>query len=394
MALTISNKSYDITSVKRLTYCDIAFDSSYAFGGESLTPSSVGLTRIERAIFANQSGFTFEYDVTNQKVKVFAPAPPIVHNELVTVTSNVGTLKYPAAYIMHVSYGNAAYKVIPGGLTPVTTTVSVSEPAWGVRNTLTFLSTDSVTYVYVTYITQAWKEVFDNYVLATLTAGARVGGHADLTFTAGTPDTLDLGEYAVAIQSVMWNDAGTYKACKACYAGVDPATTEVAIDFTNSSSSETRVSFREEDTVDTALDTVYVQYIKKPTSGFLYDRFVEEDDLTPSSDVVTCSSGHLSGSNMLLYGSCGDMPGPTGAYANIISSLEAVGTTATLIQPTTLNSATNTMTLGSNHADSDHVKPSYLVGWPYEIPGLVPLEVANAFNLEDITGIKAIFIGE
>jgi hypothetical protein len=333
---------------------------------------------------------TFEYDLTNKKVKAFRAAPPIVFEEAVTVTSNVGTLKYPAAYIISVSNTTTPYYVIRHGLTPVTGTCTLSEPVWGSASTLTFLAGDTVTACTVTYVTQAWKEVFDNLVHATLTAGARVAGHADLTFTAGTPDTLDLGEYAVAIQNVTWRDNGTIKACKPLYLGETAATTEVAIDFTNATSSETRLSFLQTDTMDAAADSIYITYVKKPSAGFLNSRFIEQDDLTPSSDVVTVSSGLVT-NNMLLFGTCGCIPGPTTKYASLIASSATIGTGATLIQPTTWGATSNTLTLGSGHGDSDHVKPSYICGEMGEI-ATVPLEVPSGEDLSNVT-IKVTAIG-
>jgi hypothetical protein len=242
----------------------------------------------------------------------------------------------------------------------------------------------------VTYVTQAWKEVFDNYVLAVLTGGARVSGHADLAFTAGTPDEIGLGELAVAVQSVMWNDNATYKPMKALYKGETAATTEATIDY--SDGTETTLNVLQTDTLDAQTDSVYIQYIKKPSSGFLADRFVEEDDLTPSTDVVTLSSGSVI-SNALLFGACGDFAGPTTKFANIIRSGGSVSTTATLIQPTTMFNGANTFTLGSGHSDSDHLKPSYITGHPSEIPNLVQLEAVNGADLSDLTNIRVEVIG-
>jgi hypothetical protein len=391
-AVTVSNIEHGSFGNKKAIFCDVTMDNSYAFGGETLAAATIGMSKIEKAIIESTNGYTFEYDYTNGTIMAYAKAPPVVFDEVVTVTSNVGTLKYPPAYIISVSVGNASYKVIPSGLTPVTGSCALSTPTWNTRSTLTFLAGDSVTTCNVTYVTQAWKEVFDNRVLATLTAGARVTGHADLTFTAGTPDTLDLGEYAAAVEFVMWNDNGTYKPCNALYLGEDPATTEVAIDFTNATSSETRASFREEDTVDAATDTVYVSYIAMPSSGFLSDHFIEEDDLTPSTDVVTTSSGRHN-SNLLLFGTCGDLPGPTTAFAELISAKETVGTTATLVQPTSWGGEENTFTLGSDHSDANHVKLSYVYGDVGEIP-VVPIQVPNGEDLSGITALKCVFIGD
>lgn len=391
MALTVSNIIRSMNQNRRVNFGTLAFDSSYPTGGESLTPANLNMKAIDQIIFAPAGGYSFEYDYTNQKVKVFQPAPPVVFEEAVTVTSNVGTLKYPAAYIMYVGVGDASYKVIPGGLTPVTTTVSVSEPAWGVRNTLTFLAADTVTTCYVTYVTQAWKEVFDNYVLAILTAGARVQGHASLAFAAGTPDEIKLGEVACLIQSIMWNDNGTYKAMKALYKAETAATTEATIDYTDGT--ETTINVLQTDTLDAATDSVYIQYIRRPSSGFLYDRFIEEDDLTPSSDVVTLSSSGVHyGSNALAYGACGDFAGPTTKFASIIRSGGSVSTTATLIQPTTVNNTANTFTLGSGHDDADHLKPSYINGMPWEVP-TVPLETPNGFDLSQLTNVRVQVVG-
>lgn len=392
MALTISNIINNTAGVKRVKVCDIAFDSSYAWGGESLTPGNVGLSVIEKAFFDTVSGYRFEYDYTNQKIKAYCAAPPVVFEETVTVTSNVGTLQYPAAYIMYIGVGNAGYRAIPGSLTPVTGSCAVSITD-GARTTLTFLAGDSVTSCNVTYVTQAWKEVYDNRVEAVMTAGALVSGHADLTFAAGTPDTVDVGELAIALESVTWDDNGTVKPMKALYLGEDPATTEVAVDFSNGTSSELRLSFREEDTVDASTDTVYINYIRKPSAGFLSDRLVEEDDLTPSSDVVTLSSGFAVGSNALLFGTCGGLPGATTQWNTLIRSAGSVGATATLVKPTTVYNTANTFTFGSDHNDAHHVKVSYIVGTLGEIPGVVPLEVRNGTDISDLSTVKAMFIG-
>lgn len=392
MALTVDSKKWASIGSRKMMTCQVDFDSSYAFGGESFDYTAYGFRNVDSVKITSAGGVNFEYDYTNKKIKAYTNAPPIIVDEPVTVSSNVGTLKYPAAYIMYVGVGNAGYKVIPGGLTPVTGSVAVSEPVWGTRPTLTFLAGDSVTACYVTYVTQAWKDVFDNYVLAQLTAGERVSGHADLAFTAGTPDEIGLGEIACAIQSIMWNDNATYKPMDPLYKGETAATTEATIDFTDGT--ETTINVLQTDTLDASTDSVYIQYIRRPSSGFLYDRFVEEDDLTPSSDVITCSSGlGALGSNMLLFGTCGGLPGPTTAFADLIRTGGSVGTTATLAQLTTYYNSANTLTLGSDHNDANHLKLSYICGYPWEIPNLVQLEAPNGSDLSDIANVRVEVIG-
>jgi len=395
MALTVSEPSYggkNLMGNRRAHRKEIAFDTSYAFGGESLTPANFGLGTIENMFIEDKDGFKFDYDVTNQKLRVLAYAPPIVFEENVTVTSNVGTLKYPVAAVMYVSSGNSAYKVIPSGLTPVSGSCALSAPTWGSRSTLTFLAGDSVTSCKVTYVTQAWKEVWDNRVTALLTAGTRVSGHASLSFTAGTPDVISLGEYACFIECIMWNDNGTYKPMKALYKGQTAATTEATIDYSNTSPTTTTLSVLQTDTLDASTDSVYINYIRKPTAGFLFERFVEEDDLTPSSDVVTLSSGIVGQSNALLFGAGGTFAGATTKYADILASSATVGTLTTNVQPTTVFNGANTFTFGSSHADSDHVKLSYICGDIGEI-AVVPIEVANGVDLSDLSAVKAMAIG-
>ena len=371
---------------------DAAFDTSYPTGGESLDLGALGFRGIAKCVIEPKMGYTFEYDYTNDKILAYAPAPPVVFEEAVTVTANVGTLKYPAAYIMYVGSANTSKKVIPAGLTPVAGSVAVSSPSWGAYTTLTFLTADAVTTAYVTYVTQAWKEVYDNYVECVITAGARVSGHASASFTAGATDTISLGELAVAIQNITWNDNGTYKPMKALYKAETAATTEATIDFSDTT---TKLALLASDTMDASTDTVYINYIKHPGAGtFLGDRFIEEDDLTPSSDVVTFSSGSVYGVFPLIYGTCGDLASATTTYSNIIRSGGAVGTTGTLVQPTTmLYPAAPTFTFGSDHDDGVHVKPSYVVGNVHEIPGLVPQQVVTGTSLAHLTGVKVTLIG-
>lgn len=70
-ALTISNKSYENAGSESKIEFDLAFDSSYATGGESLTPEMLGLSRINRVKIMADSGYMFEYDNANEKVLVY-----------------------------------------------------------------------------------------------------------------------------------------------------------------------------------------------------------------------------------------------------------------------------------------------------------------------------------
>ena len=285
MALTISNVEPTLGN-KLDVLADVAFDTSYAIGGESITANNVGLSTIERLIIEPCQGYTFEWDSTNSKIKVFQQAPAVVHEEVVTTVANVGYLKWPAAHIEYVSDGADPFMVIPGGLTPVAKSVSVDMGfslttgvlTKGQRCSLTFLAADTtsgVITVYVSYVTQAWKEVTDNMVQACMTAGARVYGHADMSFTVATPDVIKLGEDFVALQSVCWDAAGTYTPMTALIDDASGANgkTECVVDF-RKSSTYGEVAFHQTDAVDTASHSVYFNYIRDPGAGsFLYDRF-------------------------------------------------------------------------------------------------------------------------
>lgn len=75
MALTISNLVRHNVGDARLHVGTIDFDSSYPTGGESLTPANVGLVKIDSMDFDSQSGYTFVYDHSNQKVLVYVASP-------------------------------------------------------------------------------------------------------------------------------------------------------------------------------------------------------------------------------------------------------------------------------------------------------------------------------
>ena len=259
---------------------------------------------------ASGDGLIYRYDQANRKVKIFTSAPPIVYEEVVTVTDDVGYLKYPAAHIEYVTDDTDDYRVIPGGLTPIAKSVSVDMGfnlttgvlTRGQRTKLTFLTADTVTSCKVSYITQAWKEVADNMVQACITAGTRVYGHADMSFTAGTPDVIKLGEDYVAMQSVCWDADGTYTPMSALQddATLTAASTECVLDFRKSSTFG-EASFHQTDAVDTAGHSVYFNYIKDPGAGFfLYDRFTnaaidDSDDTLSFTDfpLIACTCGGI-----------------------------------------------------------------------------------------------------
>jgi hypothetical protein len=153
MALTITNIVRNNVGNRREHSATLAFDSSYPTGGESLTPANLSLHIIESIAIDPKSGYTFEFDYTNNKVKAYEKddTPLLIVDEAVTVTTNVGTLAYLPSYITSIvstagtTTGN--FTAIPTGKTPLTTEVAVTFTS----GALTFLSTDAVTAAAVTY---------------------------------------------------------------------------------------------------------------------------------------------------------------------------------------------------------------------------------------------------
>ena len=92
MALTISVVERTVFGNKRIVIADVDFDSSYPTGGESLQASDVGLKAIDFLQATPKSGYIFEYDYTNEKLKAFYPTKSQDSNlaATVTVTSNTG----------------------------------------------------------------------------------------------------------------------------------------------------------------------------------------------------------------------------------------------------------------------------------------------------------------
>jgi len=101
--LTVSSVNTITLGNKRGIMANIAFDSSYAYGGEALSGVSFGMSAIDRVIVEAKEGYTFEYDHTNNKLKVYTKAPPIVYEEKHSAdTAGQFTLDYPAAFIVSV----------------------------------------------------------------------------------------------------------------------------------------------------------------------------------------------------------------------------------------------------------------------------------------------------
>lgn len=73
MSLTKDNLINSALQNKRIVFLEVDFDSSYPTGGEALTADELGMISIDRVLIEPKSGYSFEYDHTNEKVKVLVP---------------------------------------------------------------------------------------------------------------------------------------------------------------------------------------------------------------------------------------------------------------------------------------------------------------------------------
>lgn len=104
MGISINSKSFSVFGDKAAVVADMAFSGTYSFGGFAIDhDQQFGLHDIEIALVEGKSGHFFEHDVANKKIKVLRQAPPIVYEEKHTVTDDVITTKYPAAFITNIA---------------------------------------------------------------------------------------------------------------------------------------------------------------------------------------------------------------------------------------------------------------------------------------------------
>lgn len=90
MALTISNRNPGVAGNKRRNTLDITFDSSYATGGESLTPAALGLVNVDVVLATGSGGYVFKYDKANQKLLAFTGGSEVSSTtDLSAVTTRV-----------------------------------------------------------------------------------------------------------------------------------------------------------------------------------------------------------------------------------------------------------------------------------------------------------------
>ena len=278
MAFTYTNVT-DPTSIGgrlRKTITDAVPDNSYAaageaFGGGNLNVAAakiIGVEVIGQNAFARR--FKWQYDSTNKKMVVSEPCPSLVVEEVVTVASNVGTLSKIPAYILgiEVTAGSVtgAFDVLPTGLTPTTTQVAVTFTS----GLLTFLSTDAVTSVRVTYIPLGVGPFIE---------ANRVVDEA-VVFGSGAGDTFNLANRAALIQYVCNTTATAANRLPAMQpVGEAPGTNQIAVDFNNSGATTITLNAAQD------TNTGKVTYWKYSAIGVAFG-WTDQADITATSDAI------------------------------------------------------------------------------------------------------------
>jgi hypothetical protein len=88
LTLTYTGDWSRVAGNQRVNTVSIAFDSSYASGGEALTARTLGLSTVTSVQAQAKSGYSFEYDYTNEKLMVYwTPALSHTHQLVFPVTT-------------------------------------------------------------------------------------------------------------------------------------------------------------------------------------------------------------------------------------------------------------------------------------------------------------------
>lgn len=213
MALTITNLKYDSAGSQTKVTGQIAFDSSYPTGGESLTASQLGLAGISNIIVEPKSGYIFDpaYSGSDANILVYNSAGggtftgsalgTHTHNvqrsidEVISVTAGTGisaaATSIPIGIVesVYVTAGGVTgvFKIIPAAATLATTLVKVDRTT----GVFTFLVADAVTSATITYLQLATSATSAGTPAGTIssTAGSEISNGTNLSTLTGVDFT-------------------------------------------------------------------------------------------------------------------------------------------------------------------------------------------------------------
>jgi len=383
-AVTVSNNTeIKLGSGARMRYFDLAFDSSYASGGESLSAITMGFAggRVRQVRVLPKDGYTFEYDETNAKVKVFANAPPIVYEEKHTSTALASGytgfyLDYPAAWIVSMADTLGPQIWVKTGMATAdlgTDEFCLYEAISDGARTAIVTPTGAGVY-YVTYATQAWSDLYEQLVQAeavTLTPVTAV----PLSYTIMAFGYCNLGTDSNNLLPIDPADT--------------PADGEIGINYGGTT--------LEANAAQGAYTTT-VTYLKLPDSGWIYDRYISDEDPT-----VAASGAYTKATldyPVLLWATSCYATATGGTSRGIALSYTVadagmwiadfnVGSSASPAGASVATTGRGTVWVTGNiEADSTMTNAAYIKGRPWEIPNVKAIEVKNGADLSGLTGIK------
>jgi len=275
---TLNTRDRHVLGKLRMSRGSLAFGDgalTYPYGG--IPMPAIGKFGMNKEVSemnitdASGAGYGFRYDQSNHKLKLFTQAPPVVYEEKHTAVAYTITLDYPAAFIINVAksgQGMAWEKTATayGSLTAnaFCLTAAMSE---GVRTQITTAGETDV--VYVTYITQAWRDIWDNVIQEEAVTAA----DGNVNLTSGNKMLMFGYCYSPTATAVSLIPVDNAEAASV-------AAGEVGIKF-NSATAQVRFNAAE------ATDACVITYVKRPTSGFLHDRAVAEEDATNTTGINT-----------------------------------------------------------------------------------------------------------
>jgi hypothetical protein len=349
---------------------DLAFVAAYPTNGESV---SIPLRNVFDVAFCGENlGYIFKYDRTNKKVKVYTPQSPFLAcEEAVVVASNAGTLAHVPLYIVAVQVTagttTGAFSVIPNGETPLTKQVAVNFTT----GALTFLASDEVTAVKVTYIPKHGSGYLNSVTV-------------DETVTASA-SKVNLAARAGLIQYV-WDDIDGILCSFEQPGAVPSATHFCTVDINDSGN--TSIDSHADDAGNT-LKVTYVPYSALPPGCF-----IDDTDITLSSEAwnFTGDPGVVGYNNLIVPGFGVNLIGETAATARSAAVWEGPsGTAANGVA--TWNPAKNSILTDQTTAMTIASIPWMILSPLLLTPPSIPEEVANGVDLSALTAVRIIAFG-
>jgi hypothetical protein len=301
MSISVNSKIFKEAAV----VADLAFSGTYASGGVSFDNDKLlGIHSVDLALIEPQTGYTFIHDSTNKKIKIFAPAPPIVYDEhQITSVSDIVTLNYPAAFIMNVSQNNAPFKMRSTGVTPAASQCSlVSQMAAGTKTQLNILSADQLSgdgaftggTTNWTFNAAPWTYGTNN--LEKDAGGANTLTHDVFAGVVGTTYRLKLtlspqGDNSEVIGSITPTLGGTAGAAtttdtKGTYTWLIKASTTDGLVLTPTTAGRFII-----DSITVTIADTYITYVTQAWKD-VWDNLVQDEAVTLATGANTLTSGN------------------------------------------------------------------------------------------------------